>query len=90
MQALSIRSQIVNGYSVHTVPKKNSTTIIKTDNDKIISTRIVTNWRIYIYYRKLNTTTRKDHLSLLFNDQMLESLAKHEFFYYLDGYSEFF
>ena len=35
----------------------------------------------------LNKATRKDHFSLHFIDEMLERLAKHSFFYYLDGYS---
>ena len=40
--------------------------------------------------RKLNQATRKDHFPIPFSDQMLERLAKHFFFYYLDGYSGFF
>ncbi|CAM8902416.1 unnamed protein product [Rhodiola kirilowii] len=43
-----------------------------------------------IDYRKLNKATRQDHFPLSFIDQMLERLAKHKFFCYLDGYSEFF
>jgi RNase H-like domain found in reverse transcriptase/Reverse transcriptase (RNA-dependent DNA polymerase) len=43
-----------------------------------------------IDYRKLNSATRKDHFPLPFIDQMLERLAKHSFFCYLDGYSGFF
>ena len=41
-------------------------------------------------YRRLNTATKKDHYPLPFIDQMLERLAKHKFFCYLDGYSGFF
>ncbi|WVZ70418.1 hypothetical protein U9M48_019089 [Paspalum notatum var. saurae] len=40
-----------------------------------------------IDYRKLNAATRKDHFPLPFIDEMLERLAKHSFFCYLDGYS---
>ncbi|WVZ76503.1 hypothetical protein U9M48_024478 [Paspalum notatum var. saurae] len=40
---------------------------------------------MYIDYRKLNTTTRKDHFPLPFIDEMLERLANHSFFYYLDA-----
>jgi hypothetical protein len=40
-----------------------------------------------IDYRKLNKATRKDHFPLPFIDEMLERLAKHSFFYFLDGYS---
>ena len=39
-----------------------------------------------IYYIKLNTTTRKDHYPLHFIDQMLNKLAGHPYFYFLDGY----
>ena len=38
-------------------------------------------------YRKLNTATRKDHFLLPFINQMLERLADHAYFYFLDGYS---
>jgi len=43
-----------------------------------------------IDYRKLNKATRKDHFPLPFIDEMLERLAKHSHFCYLDGYSGFF
>jgi Reverse transcriptase (RNA-dependent DNA polymerase) len=43
-----------------------------------------------IDYKKLNKSTRKDHFLLLFIDQMLETLAKHTHFCYLDGYLGFF
>ena len=47
-------------------------------------------WRMCIDYRKLNKATHKDHFPLPFIDQMLERLAKHSHFCYLDGYSGFF
>jgi hypothetical protein len=40
-----------------------------------------------IDYRKLNKATQKEHFPLPFIDEMLERLANHSFFYYLDGYS---
>ena len=43
-----------------------------------------------IDYRKLNKATRKDHFPWPFIDQMLQRMAKHFHFCYLDGYSEFF
>lgn len=43
-----------------------------------------------IDYKKLNKVTRKDHFPLPFIDQMLEHLARHSYFCYLDGYSGFF
>ncbi|KAJ9542313.1 hypothetical protein OSB04_028819 [Centaurea solstitialis] len=68
---------------VQVVPKKGN------DRGKLISTRPVTGWRMCIDYRKLNLATRKDHFPLPFIDQMLEHLAKHSYFCYLDGYSGF-
>ncbi|KAL0730269.1 hypothetical protein Bca4012_026362 [Brassica carinata] len=43
-----------------------------------------------IDYRKLNSASRKDHFPLPFIDQMLETLANHPFYCFLDGYSGFF
>ena len=40
-----------------------------------------------IDYRKLNTTTRKNHYPLPFIDQMLDRLAGHSHYCFLDGYS---
>jgi len=40
-----------------------------------------------IDYRKLNKATKKDNFPFPFIDEMLEWLANHSFFYYLDGYS---
>ena len=42
---------------------------------------------MYIDYRKLNTATRKDHYPLPFIDQILDRLARHPYFCFLDGYS---
>ena len=47
----------------------------------------MTGWRVCIDYRKLNTTTIKDHYPLPFIDQMLDRLARHPYFCFLDGYS---
>ena len=48
---------------------------------------MTTIWRVCIDYRKLNSATRKDHFSLPFIDQMLDKLAGHEFYCFLNGYS---
>ena len=55
--------------------------------NELILTRTVTGWRVCIDYRKLNITTRKDHLPLPFIDKMLDRLAGHPHFCFLDGYS---
>ena len=40
-----------------------------------------------IDYRKLNTATRKDHYPLPFINQMLDKLARHSHYCFLDEYS---
>ncbi|WZZ77549.1 hypothetical protein YC2023_098121 [Brassica napus] len=75
---------------VHVVPKKGGITVIKNDKDELIPTRTVTGHRMCIDYRKLNSASRKDHFPLPFIDLMLERLANHLFYYFLDGYSGFF
>ena len=72
---------------VHVVPKKGGFTVIRNEKNELIPTRIVTGWRVCIDYRKLNTATRKDHFPLPFIDQMLNRLAGHPHFCFLDGYS---
>ena len=72
---------------VQVVPKKGETTVIRTENNILLPSRTVTGWRICIDYRKLNKATRKDHFPLPFLDQMLDRLAGHEYYYFLDGYS---
>ena len=72
---------------VHVVPKKGGFTVIRNDINELIPTRTVTGWRVCIDYRKMNTATRKDHFPLPFIDQMLERLAGHHHFCFLDGYS---
>jgi hypothetical protein len=49
----------------------------------------VTGWEMCIDYRKLNKATKKDHFPLLFIDKMLERLANHAYFCFLDRYSGF-
>ena len=72
---------------VHVVPKKGGMTVIKNEKNELIPIRTVIGWRVSIDYRKLNTTTRKDHYSLPFIDQMLDRLAGHPYYCFLDGFS---
>ena len=72
---------------VQVVPKKGGTIIIRTENNILLPSRTVTGWRICIDYRKLNKATQKDHFLLPFLDQMLDRLAGHEYYCFLDGYS---
>ena len=69
------------------VPKKSGVTVVKNANDELIPTRVTTGWRVCIDYRKLNSVTRKDHFPLPFMDQILERVAGHNFYCFLDGYS---
>ncbi|GJU13486.1 reverse transcriptase domain-containing protein [Tanacetum coccineum] len=72
---------------VHCVPKKGGITVIENDDNELIPTRLVTGWHVCIDYRKLNDATRKDHFPLPFMDQMLERLARNEYYCFLDGFS---
>nr|GEU48236.1 reverse transcriptase domain-containing protein [Tanacetum cinerariifolium] len=72
---------------IHCVPKKGGMTVVANENNKLIPTRLVTDWRVCIDYKKLNYATRKDHFLLPFMDQMLERLAGNEFYCFLDGFS---
>nr|GEU58909.1 DNA-directed DNA polymerase [Tanacetum cinerariifolium] len=75
---------------VHCLPKKGGMIVVANENNELIPTRLVTDWRVCIDYRKLNDATRKDHFSLPFMDQMLERLARNEFYCFLDGLSSYF
>ena len=74
---------------VHVVPKKCGFIVIINENNELIPTITVTGWRVCIDYRKLNTAIRNDHFPLPFNDQMLDRLAGHPHFCFLDGYSRY-
>ena len=71
---------------VQVVPKKGGTTVIRTENNILLPSRTVTRWRICIDYRKLNKATQKDHFPLPFLDQMLDRIAGHKYYCFLDGY----
>nr|XP_016508781.1 PREDICTED: RNA-directed DNA polymerase homolog [Nicotiana tabacum] len=57
--------------------------------NELIPTRTVIGWRVCIDYRRLNKATRKEHFPLPFIDQMLDRLARYEYYCFLDSYSEY-
>jgi hypothetical protein len=72
------------------VPKKSGVTVVKNEHGELVPTKLVTGWRMCIDYRKLNTATQKDHFPLPFIDQVLERVAGHSFYCFLDGYSGYY
>ena len=68
------------------VPKKSGITVVKNDDNELVPTRVQTGWRVCVDYRKLNSSTRKDHFPLPFIDQMWERIAGHSRYYFPDGY----
>ncbi|XP_019179609.1 PREDICTED: uncharacterized protein LOC109174831 [Ipomoea nil] len=75
---------------IHVVPKKSGITVVTNEKNELIPTRTVTGWRMCIDYRKLNAATKKDHFPLPFIDQMLERLAGHAYYCFLDGFQGYF
>jgi hypothetical protein len=71
---------------VHCVQKKGGLIVVK---NELIPQRTMTEWSMCIDYHKLNKATKKDHFPLPFIDEMLERLANHAYFCFLDGYSGF-
>ena len=72
---------------VHVVPKNGGFPVIRNEKNELIPTRTVIGWRVCIDYKKLNTSTIKDYYPFPFIDQMLDRLAGHSHFCFLDGYS---
>nr|GEY86452.1 reverse transcriptase domain-containing protein [Tanacetum cinerariifolium] len=75
---------------VHCVPKKGGFTVVENEKNELILTRLVTGWRVYIDYHKLNEATRKDHFPLRFMYQMLERLVGNQYSCFLDGFFGYF
>ena len=61
--------------------------MIRNEKNELLPIRTVTDWRVCTDYRKLSTTTRKDHYPLPFIDQMLDRLVGHPHYCFLNGYS---
>ncbi|XP_074325904.1 uncharacterized protein LOC141663927 [Apium graveolens] len=75
---------------IQVVPKKSGITVVTNENDEQVPTRVQSGWRVCIDYRKLNSTTRKDNFPLPFIDQMLERLAGHSYYCFLDVFYGYF
>nr|GEZ91411.1 reverse transcriptase domain-containing protein [Tanacetum cinerariifolium] len=75
---------------IHCVPKKGGFTVVENEKNELIPTHLVTGWRVCIDYQKLNEATRKDHFPPLFLDQMLERLARNEYYCFFDGFFGYF
>ena len=60
--------------------------MITNEKNELIPTRTITGWRMCIDYRKPNSMTRKYHFPLPFMDYILERVAGHEFYYFLNDY----
>jgi hypothetical protein len=69
---------------VQVVPKNHGMTVIHNEKNEFIPQWTATGERMCITYRKLNKVTRKDHFPLPFIDEMLEMLANHSLFCYLE------
>jgi hypothetical protein len=61
--------------------------VVKNKDNELVPTRIQSGWRVCIDYHKLNAATRKDHFLLPFINQMVERLAGHGYYCFLDDYS---
>jgi len=72
---------------IDVVPKRDGLTVVKNKDDELVPTRIQSGWRICIDYRKLNAAMRNDHFPLPFINQIMERLARHKYYCFLDGYS---
>ena len=62
---------------------------MKNYKNELVPVRSITSLRMCIDYRYLNTATIKDCFPLPFIDRVLERLANHKYFCYLNGYSGF-
>ena len=71
---------------IQVVPKKGGMIVVKNQKGELISTRIFNGWKVCIDYHKLNKATRKYHFPLPFIDKMLDRLARHSHYCFLDGY----
>jgi len=57
---------------VQVVPKKSGITLVKNQDNELISTRVANSWQVCLDYKRLNQMTRKDHFPLPFIDRILK------------------
>jgi hypothetical protein len=74
---------------IHVVPKRVGLMAVKNQDNELVPACIQSGWRVCTDYRKLNAATRKNHFPLPFIDQMVERLAGHKYYCFLDGYSRY-
>nr|GFA84110.1 reverse transcriptase domain-containing protein [Tanacetum cinerariifolium] len=84
------RKMTTSHLPVHCVPNKGGFTVVENKDNELISTRLVTGWRVCIDYRKLNEATQKDQFPLPFMDQMPERLTGNQYYCFLDGFYGYF
>ncbi|XP_071939365.1 uncharacterized protein [Coffea arabica] len=75
---------------VQIVSKKAGITVEENQEDEMVPVRKPTGWRQCIDYRRLNAVMKNDHFSLPFIDQMIERLAGHVYYCFLDDFSDYF
>lgn len=78
------------GKSNTTNINKSRITIVKNEKGELIPTRVLCSWCTCIDFRKLDDAIGKDKFSLLFLDQILERVAEHTYYYFLDVYSSYY
>ncbi|XP_050133194.1 uncharacterized protein LOC126609281 [Malus sylvestris] len=71
---------------IQVLPKKSGITMVKNEDNELVPTRQTTGWRVCTGYRKLNSSTCEYHFLSTLIDQMLERLAGHSHYCFLDGY----
>ena len=74
---------------VHCIPRQGGVTIVNSNDNNLTPARTITGYRMCVDFRKLNKETIKEHQPLPFMEQMLERIAKHQYYCFLDGYSGF-
>lgn len=64
-------------------------TVIWNENNELIPSKVVTSWRTCIYYRNLNKATLNDYFPLPFIGQILDMMARKQFYGFLGGYTSY-